>query len=110
MSSRRCLDTVLPTFLPSPMAIACSGDRAPCLRRRILRVSSCTNSPACVLGDLPARLVRLSGIEFSKKLNLCKHRMRLRPVNACICELIRLSRRRKPMVRVERIRGAHVGQ
>jgi hypothetical protein len=38
------------------MAIACCGDLAPCLPRRILRISSWTNSPACVLGDLPARL------------------------------------------------------
>ena len=40
----------------SPMAIACSGDRAPCSPRRILRISSRTNSPAWVLGALPARL------------------------------------------------------
>src|SRR5436305_4326217 len=38
------------------MAMACLVDLAPCLRRRILSISSCTNSPACVLGDLPSRL------------------------------------------------------
>src|SRR5215831_14813531 len=53
----------------SPMAMACCGDRAPCSPRRILRISSCTNSPAWVLGAFPARLslrafaiVRFSGI------------------------------------------------
>src|SRR5947209_1303567 len=38
------------------MAMACLVDLAPCLPRRILSISSCTNSPACVLGDLPSRL------------------------------------------------------
>src|SRR5436190_18486499 len=38
--------------------MACFVDLAPCSPRRILRISSCTNSPACVLGDLPARLSR----------------------------------------------------
>jgi hypothetical protein len=44
----------------SPIAIACCGDLAPCWPRRILRISSCTNSPAWVDGDLPARLSRLA--------------------------------------------------
>src|SRR3954447_25802361 len=38
------------------MAMACLVDLAPCFPRRILSISSCTNSPACVLGDLPSRL------------------------------------------------------
>src|SRR5262249_10129290 len=37
------------------MAIACSGDRAPCSPRRILSISSRTNSPACVVGAFPWR-------------------------------------------------------
>src|SRR5262245_14976258 len=40
--------------LDSPIAIACLVDRAPCLPSRMCRISSCTNSPACVLGDLPS--------------------------------------------------------
>jgi len=43
-----------------PIAIACCGDLAPCRPRRILRTSSRTNSPAWVIGDLPARLSRLA--------------------------------------------------
>jgi hypothetical protein len=39
-----------------PMAIACSGDRAPCSPSRMCSISSRTNSPACVEGDLPSRL------------------------------------------------------
>jgi len=37
------------------MAIACCGERAPCLPRRTWSISSCTNSPAAVVGDLPSR-------------------------------------------------------
>ncbi len=37
------------------MAIACSGERAPCSPSRICSISSRTNSPACVEGDLPSR-------------------------------------------------------
>src|SRR6185437_9706078 len=51
------------------MAIACRVDRAPCSPRRISSISSRTNSPAWVDGDLPSRLscsaflmVRWSGI------------------------------------------------
>src|SRR5260221_7408639 len=58
--------------LDKPMAIACSGDAAPCLPSRMWCISSRTNSPACVLGDLPclrscsARLmVSLSGMSIS---------------------------------------------
>jgi hypothetical protein len=39
----------------SPMAIACFGERAPCLPSRMCSNSSRTNSPACVLGALPLR-------------------------------------------------------
>jgi hypothetical protein len=39
-----------------PMAIACFVERAPCLPSRTCRISSWTNSPACVVGALPARL------------------------------------------------------
>ena len=42
--------------LDSPIAIACLADFAPCLPSRMCRISSCTNSPACVDGDLPSRL------------------------------------------------------
>ena len=42
--------------LESPIAIACSGDRAPCAPSRICSISSRTNSPAWVLRDLPSRL------------------------------------------------------
>ena len=38
-----------------PMAMACSGERAPCSPSRICSISSRTNSPAWVLGDLPSR-------------------------------------------------------
>src|SRR5437762_6840283 len=38
-----------------PMAIACCGERAPCSPSRICSISSRTNSPACVEGDLPSR-------------------------------------------------------
>ena len=38
-----------------PMAIACSGDRAPCSPSRMCSISSRTNSPACVEGDFPSR-------------------------------------------------------
>jgi hypothetical protein len=50
-----------------PMAIACFVDRAPCLPFRTWCISSRTNSPACVAGDLPARLSRraLSTVSFS---------------------------------------------
>src|SRR5207253_9121455 len=55
--------------LERPMAMACSGDLAPCSPRRILWISSRTNSPAWVVGALPSRLslrafstVLLSGI------------------------------------------------
>jgi hypothetical protein len=46
--------------LDRPIATTCCGDLAPCWPRRTLRISSCTNSPACVVGDLPARLSRLA--------------------------------------------------
>ena len=36
------------------MAIACSGERAPCSPSRICSISSRTNSPACVEGALPS--------------------------------------------------------
>jgi hypothetical protein len=55
--------------LESPMAIACLVERAPCLPSRMCRISSCTNSPAWVEGDLPSflslrarRMVSFSGI------------------------------------------------
>jgi hypothetical protein len=41
--------------LDRPMAIACSGERAPCLPSRMCSISSRTNSPAWVEGDLPSR-------------------------------------------------------
>src|SRR5262249_3688156 len=40
----------------SPMAMACLLDRAPCLPSRMWSISSRTNSPACVEGDLPSFL------------------------------------------------------
>src|SRR5262245_18829941 len=54
------------------MAIACLGERAPCLPRRTCSISSCTNSPAAVVGLLPRlrscfalRAVLLLGIRHS---------------------------------------------
>src|SRR5437868_6255524 len=51
------------------MAIACSGERAPCLPSRMCSISSRTNSPAWVVGALPSRsssrarsIVSFSGI------------------------------------------------
>src|SRR6266566_4127028 len=44
--------------LDRPIAIACFVDRAPCLPSRTWCISSRTNSPACVVGDLPSRLSR----------------------------------------------------
>lgn len=41
--------------LDKPIAIACSGERAPCLPSRMCSISSRTNSPACVEGDSPSR-------------------------------------------------------
>src|SRR5207248_9358204 len=38
-----------------PMATACCGERAPCSPSRICSISSRTNSPAWVEGDLPSR-------------------------------------------------------
>jgi hypothetical protein len=40
----------------SAMAIACFVERAPCLPSRMWWISSRTNSPAWVEGDLPSRL------------------------------------------------------
>ena len=42
----------------SPIAMACRAFFAPCLPLRIWSISRCTNSPAWVLADLPARLSR----------------------------------------------------
>ncbi len=39
--------------LESPMAMACSVERAPCFPSRMCSISSRTNSPACVDTDLP---------------------------------------------------------
>ena len=39
--------------LERPMAMACCGERAPCLPSRTCSISSWTYAPACVLGDLP---------------------------------------------------------
>src|ERR1051325_8496217 len=57
--------------LERPMAIAWRAERAPCLPLRMSSISSRTNSPATVLGDLPARAflrarssVRFSGMRF----------------------------------------------
>ena len=41
--------------LLSPIAMACCGERAPCLPSRTCSISSCTNSPAAVDGDFPSR-------------------------------------------------------
>src|SRR5262245_47534459 len=41
--------------LESPIAIACSVERAPCFPCRIWEISSSMNGPACVDGLLPAR-------------------------------------------------------
>lgn len=38
----------------NPIAIACFGERAPCFPWRTCSISSRTNSPACVEGDLPS--------------------------------------------------------
>ena len=42
----------------SPMAMACFAERAPCTPWRTCSISSRTNSPACVEGDLPFFLSR----------------------------------------------------
>ncbi len=54
----------------NPMAIACLGERAPCFPWRTCSISSRTNSPACVEGDLPScasrrarSITSFSGIE-----------------------------------------------
>ncbi len=80
---RRVFSDVLPlaggrSFTParrawkSLMAIACLVERAPCFPSRMWRISSRTNSPACVLGDFPSRAslrarssVLFSGISIS---------------------------------------------
>ena len=45
----------------SPMAMACFVLAAPCFPSRMWCISSRTNSPACVLGDLSSSLSRLAG-------------------------------------------------
>mgnify|MGYP003328909289 CR=1 FL=1 len=47
--------TVLASSLKAIWPIACFVERAPCLPWRMCSISSRTNSPACVDGDLPAR-------------------------------------------------------
>jgi hypothetical protein len=72
----------LPIFTParraseSPIAMACFAFFAPCSPPRILSISPRTNSPACVLADLPARLsfsarsmVSLSGMGHPKSVS-----------------------------------------
>lgn len=44
--------------LDSPIAMACFGDRAPCLPSRTCSISSRTYSPACVDGAFPSALSR----------------------------------------------------
>jgi hypothetical protein len=58
--------------LLSPIAMACFAFLAPCLPSRTWWISSRTNSPACVLADLPLRFARwarswvaFSGISIS---------------------------------------------
>jgi hypothetical protein len=46
--------------LDRPMAIACLVERAPCFPLRTCSISSCTYSPAWVLGDLPSFLSLLA--------------------------------------------------
>src|SRR5581483_7603532 len=60
------------------MAIACLEERTPCLPSRTCSISSRTNSPACVLGDLPSRAssrarsrVFFSGMETSCECDRC---------------------------------------
>ena len=62
--------------LDNPMAIACLAERAPCLPSRTCSISSRTNSPAAVEGDLPClcalrarRMVLASGIGDSSCAN-----------------------------------------
>lgn len=43
-----------------PIAMACWGDRAPCLPCLTCSISSRTNSPAAVFGDFPSRSSRLA--------------------------------------------------
>ena len=48
-----------------PMAIACFAERAPCLPSRMCSISSRTNAPAWVDGDLPSRFaLRASAMVF----------------------------------------------
>src|SRR5262249_30360733 len=55
-----------------PMAIACFVERAPCLPSRTCSISSRTNSPACVLADLPSRASSRarSNVRFSGMISL----------------------------------------
>ena len=62
--------------LDNPIAMACLVERAPCFPSRICSISSRTNSPACVDGDLPSlsssrtrSIVSSSGIQpcFARK-------------------------------------------
>ena len=46
--------------LDSPMAIACFGERAPCLPWRMCSISSRTNSPDAVEGLFPAERSRFA--------------------------------------------------
>jgi hypothetical protein len=50
----------------SPMAMACLVERAPCSPSRMCSISSRTNSPAWVLGDLPSRLSRSARFNVSR--------------------------------------------
>ena len=73
----------------SPIAIACCGERAPCFPSRTWCISSRTNSPACVLGDLPSRssscafsttfLSSASGMVISSVWSALGQELRLHP-------------------------------
>jgi hypothetical protein len=60
--------------LDNPIAIACLVDFAPCFPSRTWWISSLTNSPACVDGDLPSARSRraLSSVSFSGTQHLAK--------------------------------------
>ncbi|HEU4629174.1 MAG TPA: hypothetical protein VFS08_05490 [Gemmatimonadaceae bacterium] len=85
------------TFTPAsralfnPMAMACSGERAPCFPSRTWWISSRTYSPACVLADLPSRrscsarsVVSCSGIASSVALHTSADRGMLTAIQPVI--------------------------
>ena len=69
-----------------PIAIACSGERAPCWCSRTWCSSSRTNSPACVEADLPSRFACRARSLVLTRSQLPDHVELPRPLLMCRCK------------------------